>query len=154
MPLSASDKLGPYEILAAIGAGCMGQVWKARDPRLDRVVVIKDSSEQFSERFEFEARSVAALNHPHICQMYDAGPDYLLTEFVEGVRLEKAVESGPSFGVLKPLFQTRVLPGVSSQRVSHVPSRDGKRFLVNTETGDPPPNPITAVLNWTSGLKK
>jgi serine/threonine protein kinase len=60
MPLSIGDKLGPYEILAPIGAGGMGQVWKAIDPRLDRIVAIKVSREQFSERFELEARAVAA----------------------------------------------------------------------------------------------
>ena len=64
------------------------------------------------------------------------------------------VDAGPSFGVPKPLFQTRVLAGVNALRMSYVPSRDGQRFLVNTQTGDPPPNPITVVLNWTTGLKK
>src|SRR6266581_5970860 len=84
MPLSAGDKLGPYEILAPIGAGGMGEVYKARDTRLDRVVAIKVSKTEFSERFEREARAVAALNHPHICQLYDVGPNYLVMEYVEG----------------------------------------------------------------------
>jgi eukaryotic-like serine/threonine-protein kinase len=88
MPLSARDKLGPYEILAPIGAGGMGEVYKARDTRLNRIVAIKVSKEQFSARFEQEARAVAALNHPHICQLYDVGPDYLVMEFVEGAALE------------------------------------------------------------------
>jgi serine/threonine protein kinase len=98
MSLSAGDRLGPYEILAPLGAGGMGQVWKARDPRLDRIVAIKVSREQFSERFELEARAVAALNHPHICQLYDIGPDYLVMEFIDGAPLkgplpiEKAVD--------------------------------------------------------------
>jgi serine/threonine protein kinase len=65
MPLSIGDKLGPYEILAPIGAGGMGEV-KARDTRLDRIVAIETSSEKFSERFEREARAIAALNHPNI----------------------------------------------------------------------------------------
>src|SRR6185295_1229709 len=77
--------LGPYEILAPIGAGGMGEVYKARDTRLNRVVAIKVSKDQFSERFEREARAVAALNHPHISQLYDIGPNYLVMEFVEGV---------------------------------------------------------------------
>ena len=68
MSLAAGDKLGPYEILALIGAGGMGEVYKARDTRLDRSVAIKVSHEKFSERFEREA--VAALNHPNICQLY------------------------------------------------------------------------------------
>src|SRR5215470_1534464 len=76
--------LGPYAVLAQIGAGGMGEVWKARDTRLDRIVAIKTSSEQFSERFEREARAVAALNHPHICQVYDVGPNYLVMEYIEG----------------------------------------------------------------------
>src|SRR5437588_7889534 len=98
MPFSVGDKLGPYEILAPIGAGGMGDVYKARDTRLNRVVAIKVSKEQFSARFEHEARAVAALNHPHICQLYDIGPDYLVMEFVEAaplrgpLLLEKFVE--------------------------------------------------------------
>src|SRR6202045_1208901 len=98
MPASASKMLGPYEIIEPIGAGGMGEVWKARDTRLGREVAIKISSEQFSERFEREARAVAALNHPNICQLYDVGPNYLVMEFIEGtplsgpLPLEKAVE--------------------------------------------------------------
>jgi serine/threonine-protein kinase len=88
MRLSVGDKLGPYEILAQIGAGGMGEVWKARDTRLDRTVAIKTSKEKFSERFEREARSIAALNHPYICTLYDIGPDYLVMEFVEGQTLK------------------------------------------------------------------
>jgi Serine/threonine protein kinase len=84
MPLSSGTQLGPYEILAPIGAGGMGEVWKARDTRLDRTVALKVSKAEFSERFEREARAVAALNHPHICQLYDVGPNYLVVEFVEG----------------------------------------------------------------------
>src|SRR6266511_5402227 len=87
MALSAGTRLGPYEILAPIGAGGMGEVYKARDTRLDRIVAIKVSREQFSERFEREARAVAALNHPHICQLYDVGPNYLVMEFVDGAPL-------------------------------------------------------------------
>src|SRR6266487_1412933 len=84
MPLSVGDKLGPYEILVPIGAGGMGEVYRARDPRLNRDVAIKVSAAQFSERFEREAKAIAALNHPNICQIYDVGPDYLVMELVEG----------------------------------------------------------------------
>lgn len=84
MLLSAGTRLGPYEIVAPLGAGGMGEVWKARDTRLDRTVAIKFSRENFSERFEREARAVAALNHPNICQLYDVGTDYLVLEYVEG----------------------------------------------------------------------
>jgi len=84
MPLSAGDKLGPYEILASIGAGGMGQVYRARDARLNRDVAIKVSGEQFSERFESEAKAIAALNHSNICQIYDVGPDFLVMEYIDG----------------------------------------------------------------------
>ena len=60
---------------------------KARDTRLDRIVAVKVAGEQFSERFEREARAVAALNHPHICQLYDVGPNYLVMEYIEGAPL-------------------------------------------------------------------
>jgi serine/threonine protein kinase/Tfp pilus assembly protein PilF len=100
MPLSTGDKLGPYEILAPLGAGGMGEVWKARDPRLDRIVAIKRLKGQYSARFQQEAHAIAALNHPHICQIYDVGPDYLVMEYVEGkplcgpLRVEEAVKLG------------------------------------------------------------
>src|SRR5665647_2714061 len=88
MALAAGDRLGPYEILAPLGAGGMGEVYKARDTRLNREVAIKISKEQFSERFEREARAVAALNHPHICTLYDVGPNYLVMEYVEGSEIK------------------------------------------------------------------
>jgi len=84
MTLSPGSKLGPYEILSSIGSGGMGEVWKARDTRLGRIVAIKKVREQHSERFKQEARSIAALNHPNICQLFDIGDDYLVLEYVEG----------------------------------------------------------------------
>src|SRR5580658_10192899 len=84
MPLCAGDKLGPYEILAPIGAGGMGEVYRARDPRLGRDVAIKVSAERFSDRFSREVHAVAALNHPNICHLYDVGPDFLVMELVDG----------------------------------------------------------------------
>ena len=71
MPLVSGTRLGPYEILAPIGMGGMGEVYKARDTRLDRVVAIKRLKPQHTARFQQEARAIAALNHPHICQIYD-----------------------------------------------------------------------------------
>src|SRR5260370_3370247 len=88
MSLATGTRPGPYEILAPIGAGGMGEVYTARDTRLDRIVAIKVSNEHFTERFEREARAVAALNLPHICQIYDVGPDFLVIEYVEGAPLK------------------------------------------------------------------
>ena len=88
MLLSAGDELGPYEIVAQIGAGGMGEVYRARDGRVGRDVAIKVSAERFSGRFEMEARAIAALNHPNICQLYDVGPNYLVMELIEGDALK------------------------------------------------------------------
>jgi serine/threonine protein kinase len=84
MSLSAGDRLGPYEILDKLGAGGMGEVYRARDTRLAREVATKISSDRFSERFEREARAIASLNHPNICQLFDVGENYLVMELVEG----------------------------------------------------------------------
>src|SRR6185369_4515671 len=85
---------GPYEILGNLGAGGMGEVYRALDPRLGREVAIKVSAERFNERFEREARAVAALNHPNICTLFDVGPDYLVMELVEGPTLSERLDSG------------------------------------------------------------
>ena len=98
MPLVAGDKLGPYEVAAQIGVGGMGEVYRAYDSRLNRDVAIKVSIEQFGDRFEREARAVAALNHPNICTLYDVGPNYLVMEYVEGETLKGPMpldEDGP-----------------------------------------------------------
>jgi eukaryotic-like serine/threonine-protein kinase len=84
MSFPAGTRVGPYELLSPLGEGGMGEVWKARDTRLNRVVAIKFSKTEFSERFGREAHAVAALNHPNICQLYDVGPNYLVMEFIEG----------------------------------------------------------------------
>jgi Tol biopolymer transport system component len=84
MPLTPGTHLGPYEILSQLGAGGMGEVYRARDPRLGRDVAIKVSAEKFNERFEREAKVVASLNHPNICALYDVGPNYIVMELVEG----------------------------------------------------------------------
>ena len=84
MRLAPGTLLGPYEILSQLGAGGMGEVYRARDPRLGRDVAIKISAEKFNERFEREAKVVASLNHPNICALYDVGPNYIVMELVEG----------------------------------------------------------------------
>ena len=94
MSLAPGTKLGPYEILEPIGKGGMGEVYRGHDPRLRRDVAIKTSAERFSERFEREARAVAALNHPNICQIYDVGPNYLVMEYIEGPTLADRIKEG------------------------------------------------------------
>src|SRR3990172_3676011 len=103
--LSPKTKLGPYEILSQIGAGGMGEVYKARDTRLDRIVAIKvlpahlADRPDLRERFEREARTIAGLNHPHICTLHDIGrqdgTDFLVMEFLEGETLAKRLMKGP-----------------------------------------------------------
>jgi serine/threonine protein kinase len=94
MALAKGDKLGPYEIVEPIGKGGMGEVYRARDTRLGRDVAIKVSAERFSERFEREAKAIAALNHPNICHLYDVGPNYLVMELVEGPTLAERLKEG------------------------------------------------------------
>jgi serine/threonine-protein kinase len=94
MQLAYGTRLGPYEILAPLGAGGMGEVYRAHDPRMGREVAIKVSAERFSDRFEREVRAVAALNHPNICHIYDVGPDYLVMELVEGPTLAERIAEG------------------------------------------------------------
>lgn len=93
------DRFGPYKILSSLGAGGMGEVWKARDTRLDRVVALKASKAAFDDRFEREARAVAALNHPNIVALYDVGRDagvsYLVTELVDGDSLRTLLDRDP-----------------------------------------------------------
>jgi Tol biopolymer transport system component/predicted Ser/Thr protein kinase len=103
--IAAGTKLGPYEIIGAVGAGGMGEVYRARDTRLDRIVAIKVLPSHFAdradlrERFEREARTVASLNHPHICTLYDIGhqdgTDYLVMEYLEGETLAQRLQKGP-----------------------------------------------------------
>src|SRR5260221_4180078 len=105
MTLAAGTKLGPYEILSPIGAGGMGEVYKAKDTRLDRVVAIKvlpthlSDNPEFKQRFEREARAISQLSHPHICALYDVGSadgvEYLVMELLEGQTLAERLEKGP-----------------------------------------------------------
>src|SRR5664279_2171037 len=105
MSLTAGTKLGPYEIVAPLGAGGMGEVYQARDTRLDRTVAIKILPSHLSDdvtrrqRFEREAKAVSSLNHPHICTLYDIGRqdgvDFIVMEYVEGVTLAARLEKGP-----------------------------------------------------------
>src|ERR1700751_5573776 len=105
MALTSGTKLGPYEIQSALGAGGMGEVYRAKDTRLDRTVAVKILPAHLSndpvrkQRFEREAKTISSLNHPHICALYDVGhqdgTDYLVMECVEGETLAKRLEKGP-----------------------------------------------------------
>ncbi|MEE8133625.1 MAG: serine/threonine-protein kinase, partial [Gemmatimonadales bacterium] len=104
MPLTPGTTLGPYEILSPIGAGGMGEVYKANDTRLDRTVAIKVLPEHFAEnperkaRFEREAKAISQLNHPHICTLYDVGEqdgiDFIVMEHIEGETLAERLKNG------------------------------------------------------------
>jgi TolB-like protein/predicted Ser/Thr protein kinase len=94
--LTAGARLGPYQILGLLGEGGMGKVYRGLDTRLGRAVAIKISAEQFSNRFEREARAISALNHPHICTLYDVGPNYMVTELVEGETLRDWLKRAPA----------------------------------------------------------
>jgi serine/threonine-protein kinase len=105
MPVPTGTRLGPYEILSAIGAGGMGEVYKARDTRLERTVAVKvlpadlAADGEFRQRFEREARTISQLSHPHICVLHDVGHDagvaFLVMEYLEGETLAQRIERGP-----------------------------------------------------------
>src|SRR6202030_830742 len=105
MPLAPGAKLGPYEILAPLGAGGMGEVYRARDTRLERTVAIKilpahlSNDPEAKERFDREARAISSLSHPHICRLYDVGVhdgnSYLVMEYLEGETLANRLRKGP-----------------------------------------------------------
>jgi serine/threonine protein kinase len=105
MSLSAGTRLGPYEIVAPLGAGGMGEVYRARDTRLDRTVAVKilpahlSNDATLRQRFEQEAKAISSLNHPHICALYDVGnqngTEFLVMEYLEGETLAKLLEKGP-----------------------------------------------------------
>src|SRR5262245_20409457 len=105
MPLSQGTRLGPYEITALLGTGGMGEVYRAKDSRLDRSVAIKvlpphiAADEEGRQRFDREARAIAGLNHPHICVLHDVGhdngTDYLVMEHLQGQTLADRLKKGP-----------------------------------------------------------
>src|ERR1700704_5195645 len=105
MSLAPGTKLGPFEIVSLLGAGGMGEVYRAQDTRLNRTVAIKVLPSEFSadpdlrQRFEREARAISALQHPNICTLHDIGRqdgvDFLVLEFVEGETLDARLVKGP-----------------------------------------------------------
>src|SRR4029453_6652817 len=93
--LQSGDRLGVYEIVALLGRGGMGTVYRAVDTRLDRPVAVKVVDEEFSERFQREARAISSLNHPGVCTLYDVGSNYLVMELIEGDTLADRLNAGP-----------------------------------------------------------
>ena len=154
MPLELGSQIGPYEIVSLIGTGGMGEVYRARDTRLDRDVAIKVLPEAFAadpdrvRRFEQEARAIAALNHPHICQIHDVGPGYLVLEYVEG---------SPLHGPLGVAEVTRLamqivtaLEAAHRHGILHRDLKPGNILVTRTpEAADPP---IAKLLDF--GLAK
>jgi serine/threonine protein kinase len=128
MELKPGAKLGPYEIVSPIGKGGMGEVWKARDPRLGRDVAIKISAQQFTDRFEREARAIASLNHPNIFTLHDVGPNYLVMELVEGPTLTERIAQGRS-----PWKKRSPSPGRSP-----MPSKPPTKRASSTAISSPP----------------
>src|SRR6202166_1804101 len=121
MPLAKGDPLGPYQILALVGQGGMGEVYRAHDDRVRRDVAIKVSNAQFTERFSQEARAIAALNHTNICHLYDVGPNYLVMEYVEGEDLKGPLD----FNDALPLIQ-QLIDGIEAAHEKNIVHRDLK----------------------------
>ncbi len=121
MQLTVGTKLGPYEILAPIGAGGMGEVYRARDSRLGREVAVKVSAQDFTERFEREARAIASLNHTNVCHIYDVGPNYLVMELVEGEALAGPLRFEHARSIIRQLID-----GIDAAHERNIVHRDLK----------------------------
>ena len=136
MPLPAGSKLGPYEILAQIGAGGMGEVYRARDARLGRDVAVKIMPEEVSGdpqraiRFEREARAASALNHPNIISVYDVGREgdtaYIVSELVDGESLRHAIAQGPLPARRVIEIATQMAEGLAAAHAAGIVHRDLK----------------------------
>src|SRR5271157_19653 len=126
MASPATTRLGPYEIVSLLGKGGMGEVWKAHDPRLNRAVAIKISAQQFTDRFEREARAIASLNHPNICTLHDVGPNYLVMELVEGETLAERLKSGPLPMTTALLYAAQIAAALAEAHARGVVHRDLK----------------------------
>jgi tetratricopeptide (TPR) repeat protein/predicted Ser/Thr protein kinase len=118
--------LGPYRIESKLGEGGMGEVYRAIDTRLDRAVAIKTAREQFSARFEREARTIASLNHPNICTLYDVGPNYLVMELVEGETIAARLKSGPIPVHTALVYASQILAALAEAHGKGITHRDLK----------------------------
>lgn len=124
--LEPGMRLGPYEIEARLGAGGMGEVWKARDTRLGPSVALKVSKTEFSERFEREAQAVAALNHPNIATLYDVGPNYFVMEYVDGKPLQHVIPR-KGLGVAESLnYAVQIADALAAAHAAGIVHRDLK----------------------------
>lgn len=121
MEVAPGTLLGPYRIVAPIGAGGMGTVYRVHDARLGRDVAVKVSREQFTERFGREARAIAALNHTNVCHLYDVGPNYLVMELVEGEPLRGPLPLDEAFPILRQLID-----GIEAAHEKGITHRDLK----------------------------
>src|SRR5579864_1164847 len=135
MALSAGTSLGPYQIVAPLGAGGMGEVYRARDPRLGREVAIKVLTATFArdperlERFEREARAIAALSHPNVLALYDVGTGdipFLVTELLEGETLRALLERGPLAASRATAFAMDIAAGLAAAHARGIVHRDLK----------------------------
>jgi serine/threonine protein kinase len=145
MILPVGHKLGPYEIVEPIGAGGMGQVYRARDPRMGRDVAIKVSAEQFSERFEREVRAVASLNHVNVCTLHDV--------------MQVDVKPGATFQaeVPQPLFKlppraTPPSPPMANDSLPAFPLNKPRRHLLRSSSTGSRFSGSETVFNWRGGL--
>src|SRR6266566_4611957 len=136
MSLQPSTRLGPYEIISSIGAGGMGEVYRAKDTRLDRTVAIKVLPEHLSnnaqsrERFDREAKAISSLSHPHICPLYDVGHqdgiDFLVMEYLEGETLAHRLKKGPLPPDQVLLYDTQITDALDTAHRHGVVHRDLK----------------------------
>ncbi len=124
--VTTGTRLGPYRIEAPLGRGGMGQVFSATDTRLARLVAIKISDERFSDRFEREARAIAALNHPHICTLYDVGPNYLVMELVEGEVLAERLKRAKLSLEQTLLYGAQICDALAAAHAKGIVHRDLK----------------------------
>ena len=118
--------LGPYRLQSRLGAGGMGTVYRAVDTRLGRAVAIKLTQEQFSERFEREARAISSLNHPNICTLYDVGPNYLVMELVDGETISARLKRGPLTIAEAVRYASQILAALAQAHERGVIHRDLK----------------------------
>jgi serine/threonine protein kinase len=149
MTLGAGTQIGPYEVISPLGAGGMGEVWRARDTRLNREVAIKVLPPSFAtdedrlRRFEQEALATSALNHLNILTVYDIGTHdgapYIVAELLEGEELRE---------------QMNILLKEDRPGNQYAVTSDGQRFLINSPIAATGGSPISVVINWTAEGKK